>query len=213
MARQHPVRASHQRCGAAHARRPRDLDDRSPRRSGTIARQCRHGAAHGFLVDRRRLESRVLKPRRAFTLVELCMALTLGALTLSIVVAIGTRERRLHVALAHRVAGARQLRHAAQILPIDLRALDPRGGDISPGEARDTSIQFRSTVAAGVICSISATEIALVPAAAREGELYSELSAPRAGDTLWSLGDADTSDLWIPAAIQSVRQSVGRCGA
>jgi hypothetical protein len=155
----------------------------------------------------------VLKPRRAFTLVELCIALTLGALALSIVVAIGTRERRLHVALAHRVAGGRQLRHAAQILPIDLRALDPRGGDISPGEARDTSIQFRSTVAAGVICSISATEIALVPAAAREGELYSELSAPRAGDTLWSLADADTSDRWIPAAIQSVRQTVGRCAA
>ena len=153
----------------------------------------------------------MLTAGRGATLVELCVALAVGGLALAVIVATGTRERRLHVALAHRIAGGRQLRHAAEILPIDLRPLDPRSGDIAPGEARDTSLQFRATVAGGVICAISASEVALVPATTRGGELHSEVSQPRPGDTLWALVDDDTTDQWLPARIQSARQASAHC--
>lgn len=155
----------------------------------------------------------MLNARRGLTIVELCVALTLGGLALCTVTAIGVRQQRLHFALAQRLAGARQQRHAVAILPIDLRALDASEGDIEPGEARDTSIQIRATVAGGVICAVTAGEVALVPAEARDGELYSALSSPRAGDTLWALADADSSDRWISARIVSSRAAAGRCAA
>ena len=153
----------------------------------------------------------MLKLRRGLTLVELCIGLTLGSLALSIIIAIGVRERRLHYALAQRLAGSRQLRHAAGILPIDLRSIDPREGDIAPGEARDTSIQFRATVAGGVICAVNAADVALVPGDASGGRLFTLLSAPRAGDTLWALAAADSIDRWIAATIVSVRTAAARC--
>ena len=155
----------------------------------------------------------MLKSRRALTLIEVCIALTLGGLALSVVMSIGVRERRLHVALARRLASARQLRHASEILPIDLRGLDARTGDIPPGEARDTSIQLRTTVASGIVCGVAGTDLALVPATALDGALYSALSLPRVGDTLWALVDADTTDRWIASEILSVRTASGRCGA
>ena len=152
----------------------------------------------------------MLKARSGLTLIELCIALTLGSLVLCTVTAIGVRERRLHFALAQRLAGARQLRHAAEILPIDLRALDVSEGDIIAGEARDTSLQIRATVAAGVICALTASEITLAPDTP-DGELYSALSSPRAGDTLWALADGDSTDRWLPAGIVSSRTATGQC--
>jgi len=155
----------------------------------------------------------MLNARPGLTLVELCIALTLGSLALCTITAIGARQQRLHFALAQRLAGARQLRHTAEILPIDLRAIDASEGDIVAGEARDSSIQFRATVAGGVICAVTGAEVALVPAEARGGELYTALSSPRAGDTLWALVDADSSQHWIPAGIVSSRTAAGRCAA
>jgi hypothetical protein len=155
----------------------------------------------------------MLSARPGLTLVELCIALTLGSLALCTITVIGARQQRLHLALAQRLAGARQLRHAAEILPIDLRAIDASEGDIVAGEARDSSIQFRATVAGGVICAVTGAEVALVPADARDGELYSALSSPRVGDTLWALADADSSQRWIPAGIVSSRTAAGRCAA
>jgi len=155
----------------------------------------------------------MLRARRGLTLVELCIALTLGSIALCTVTAIGVRQQRLHFALAQRLAGGRPLRHAAQILPIDLRALDPSQGDIAAGEARDTSIQIRATVAGGVLCALTATEASLVPGDAANGVLYSSLSTPRAGDTLWALSDADTSDQWVGAEITASRIAAGRCAA
>ena len=155
----------------------------------------------------------MLNARPGLTLVDLCIALTLGSIALCTITVIGARQQRLHFALAQRLAGARQLRHAAEILPIDLRALDANEGDIVAGEARDSSIQIRATVAGGVICAVTGAEVALVPADARKGELYTALSSPRVGDTLWALADADSSQRWIAAGIVSSRTAAGRCAA
>lgn len=144
-----------------------------------------------------------------FTLAELLVVILLGGLVLALVFSIGARLQRELVALALRIGGGGQLRSGAAILALDLRAVSSTGGDIAPGEARDTSLQLRSTVLSAVACAVREEEIDVMPLAGANGAPAG--GTLRVGDTLWVLADADSGERWLPMAALGVRSAPDGC--
>ena len=155
----------------------------------------------------------MLTPRRAFTLLELCVALTLGAAALAIVVAAGIREQRLHLAATRLLADGEHTRQASAIAPIDLRALDPRAGDLRADVASDTMLEVRITLASGIVCAVDGSFVSLVPGSAAGGLFGSFVSLPDPGDTAWALVVDDTTEHWRPISLRGASLSRGRCPA
>lgn len=151
------------------------------------------------------------KSRGGLTLIEMLVALSIAGVALALVGAITVREQRVFGDLADRAATAGQLREAAAILPIDLRALSPASGDIRA--AADTALELRGTIGSGVVCDTAPGGLVLPPASA--GASYASfLMAPDAGDSVWLLTASDSGDRWIAHAITfAAAAPPGRCAA
>lgn len=155
----------------------------------------------------------MLSARRATTIVELLVALAAGAIVIAAVARLYVAQEATARTL---LAGARdeaRIREAASILPVTLRAVAPREGDIPPGMASDTAIELRETIASGVVCDIGAAFVTLPEDSDDATTLGAYLSRPEAGDTAWMLGAADSSGTrrWLGRAISDV--GAARCGA
>ncbi len=153
-----------------------------------------------------------VRPRRTgFTLVEMLVALSIAGVVLALVAAITVREQRVFGDLAERAATAGQLREAAVVVPIGLRALSPASGDIRA--AADTALELRVTIGSGVVCDTAPGALVLPPASM--GPPYASfLMAPSAGDTAWLLTASDSGDRWQPRAVtDAASASPGRCAA
>jgi prepilin-type N-terminal cleavage/methylation domain-containing protein len=154
-------------------------------------------------------ERDTLSSRRGFTLAEIILALVLGALVLGIVAAVGSQlQRRLSIQ-ADRQSAREQLTSAAELLPIDLRGLSPNSGDIALGEARDSSIQLRATIASAFVCAKTATILVLAPYLGPGGR--SVAMPMQAGDTAWLLTDHDTGEVWRSVPLRGARRVPGSC--
>ena len=132
------------------------------------------------------------------------MVLIVGGTALGLVSSISLREQRLIEDLAQATATSGQLRDAAAIVPIDLRAMSPAHGDIAAGQARDTSLELRATIASAVVCDTLGRAIVLAPAGSGSGTFGSIRTAIQAGDTLWLYSPTDTGEVWLPYSIAYV---------
>ncbi len=150
--------------------------------------------------------------RRGVTLLELMVAIVIGGLALGLVSAVSVRQQRVFSDLADAAAMGGQLRDAAAILPIDLRAASAVAGDVRSGEARDTSIELRSTIASGVGCDTSSGHVLLAPPTGGAGTFGSVAVAIQAGDTAWVFTPMDTGDVWRPYRVASATgAAAGQC--
>jgi type II secretory pathway component PulJ len=154
-------------------------------------------------------EADTLPSRRGFTLAEIALALVLGALVLGLVATIGSRLQQRLALQADRLSTREQLSSAAEVLPIDLRALSPNGGDIAVGEARDSSIQLRATIANALVCAATSTTLLLAPYLAPGGRAVAMPMQP--GDTVWLLVDNDSGEGWRPLRLRGARTVLGSC--
>jgi prepilin-type N-terminal cleavage/methylation domain-containing protein len=152
----------------------------------------------------------MMRSRRGVTLVELVVAMAVGGVVLALVAAISVRQQRLHADLADRLALTEQLRQAATVLPIELRGLAVDAGDLR--EARDTAVEFRSTIASAVVCDTLSGGVVLAPATAGSSALAGFLTSIADGDTAWAF-TPDSIDRWIPLPIGSAGSAAGGgCG-
>lgn len=149
------------------------------------------------------------RPRKAFTLAEVLVTLTLSALVLGIAVSVGARLQHRLLAESTRLADDEQLASAAQLVPLDLRSASTQAGDIA--EARDTSLQLRTTTGTGIICGGSATSLLVASSLGAGGR--SPTLAATVGDTLWLLADADSIEQWRPLRISGTRRVTATCPA
>jgi len=156
------------------------------------------------------LTSRGLHRRTGTTLVELLVALTLGGLVLGMVGAMCVRQQRIYADLSVNAARSEQLRDAASILPIDLRALSRGAGDIR--EALDTALEFRATIASAVVCDTAGGSIVLTPPTS-DASAFTSMEAPiAAGDSIWLLSGTDSIAPWASARILSTGSAqAGQC--
>ena len=135
------------------------------------------------------------RPRRAFTLIEMVVSLTLTGVVLALVSAISLRQQRIVADLAEQRAVSERLREAAVLLPIQLRSASP--SDLR--EALDTALELRATIAMAFVCDTAASELVLAPG----GDDAMMLSPIEAGDSAWVLATSDTSE-WLGARITAV---------
>jgi len=140
--------------------------------------------------------------------------MTIAGALFALVVGIAVRQQRVFGDLADGSALEARLREAAALMPVDLRALSPGGGDVR--DARDTSLEIRATIATAVVCDTGASRIVLAPAVAppttrrslgsgSDRASYASYSTPVvAGDTAWFLSESDTSERWTPVPIAGI---------
>lgn len=145
--------------------------------------------------------------RRGVTLVELVVTMAVGGSVLALVAAISVRQQRLHADLRDRTALAEQLRQASAVLPIELRGIAVDAGDLR--EARDTAVEFRSTIASAVVCDTIAGGVALMPAVGGDSTFAGFVSPVAPGDTAWVFAPGDSVDSWIPFSIAATTSTSG----
>jgi len=153
----------------------------------------------------------MLNLRRAFTLVEVLVAAVVGGAVLALLATVSARQQRLHRQLVLATGRAEQLQQTEALLPTDIRALAPGEGDIAPGGARDTALQFRATTLSGVVCDTAGRSVSLAPVTATGPVLVSSALLPSAGDTLWALAVSDTGEQWYALPISAVGADHGGC--
>ena len=138
--------------------------------------------------------------RRAASLVELLVSLTLASIVLSAATASVLRQQRTHAGIAGIAASDGQLRVATGLMAGQLAFIDASAGDLSSGEAQDTAIQLRATMAVALACDSAAGRVAFLPEPPDAVPLAGVASQPRVGDSLWFMGDS----AWKGARIASV---------
>ena len=143
-----------------------------------------------------------LHARRGTSIIEVIIAMVVAGVVLAIITTISVRQQRLFTDLADGIALSGQLREAATILPIDLHGVSVASRDI--GEARDTSIELRATIASAVVCDTTSNGFILAPVAAGATTYGSYLTAIDAGDTVWVFTPTDSVDEWRPFSISGV---------
>jgi prepilin-type N-terminal cleavage/methylation domain-containing protein len=134
--------------------------------------------------------------RRGVTLVELLVTMVVGGIALALVAAVSLRQQRVLADLADGAALSGQLRDAAAILPIDLRAVASGAGDIR--EAGDTSLEVRGTIASAVVCDTTPGGVILAPSSAASDTYAGYGAPPEIGDTAWVFSPADSLERWTP---------------
>jgi hypothetical protein len=147
------------------------------------------------------LSCTVHRSRRGITLIELLVGLAVGGTALGLIAAISFREQQTFNDLAAVASSDAQLRDAGSLLPVDLRPLAPATGDIRAGQARDTSLELRATIASAVVCDTTSTALILAPSG-QGSTAYGSVAEPiEAGDTAWLYSATDAADEWRPIRI------------
>lgn len=143
-------------------------------------------------------------------MLELLIALGVGAVVLSLGATIGFRHQRFHRDVVIAVARAEALDQLVALMPISIRGVAPGEGDLAPGAARDTSLEFRAVIASGVVCDSGASTVIMAPTDSTM-HLSSTLTRPAAGDTAWLLEGSTLPQAWTPRPILAVLDSNAIC--
>jgi len=139
---------------------------------------------------------------RAFTLIEVVLALVmLGVIAAALLAALAPQQRLLR-AVRELVEARRTLDDGARVLRYDLRAIAPGAGGIY--DMAEDHLEFRAVSGASVVCAIDAarTELSLAPRVDEGPALTAWVTAPMPGDTalLYADGESDSAR-WIPYEI------------
>lgn len=142
--------------------------------------------------------------RRAASLLELLVALVLTALVLGTATSSALRQQRVHARIRSVSGADAQLRAATLVLAGQLALLDPLAGDLAAGEAADSALQFRATIATSLACGTETGSATLLPDTVAVSGMSSR---PKAGDSLWWLIDS----VWTVARIAGVSLVSASC--
>ncbi len=165
---------------------------------------------------RRRLTRRHC--RRAFTTVELVVALVLGGVIATAIAGVLRRQQRFFTAASTLVEQRVSLRDATGILPGELRALAPGAADVVAFS--DSSLDVRATIATAIVCDTvpGGGAIDLVPAR-RSGEpqLTSFTTSPQSGDIALvydeRLPSDSSDDEWVSLEVADVTALTNACAS
>lgn len=133
--------------------------------------------------------------RSGVTLIELIVAMAVAGIVLSTIAAISLRGQRLFADLAGARAATARVREATDILPLEIRGATPASGDIR--EARDTALELRGTIAAGIACIAESGGLALAPPTPGPLSYAGVLTPVDSGDSAWVLTPSDSVASWV----------------
>ncbi len=142
---------------------------------------------------------------RAFTLVELVVALAVGGVAFGSFALVVAQQERTHAELARRLRARAQMREGLTALVTELRAISPAAGDIPGGGARDSSIEFRATIGSAAVCHVAHQSVSI--------GLASFVASPQPDDTAWAYVGGSAGSSWMPLAIVALgNDQLPACG-
>lgn len=147
--------------------------------------------------------------RAGMSLVEVLVALSLGAIVLAVAASSMLRQQRGVRWIEGLSAAELQVRPVSSALPDELSQLDASAGDIAPGEASDSSLQLRAVVAASLSCD-SAAALTLLPDTASAPAMVGGMSAPAVGDSVWFYLGSPLG--WRARTVTGVARTTTACG-
>ena len=152
----------------------------------------------------------MLSARAGHTILEMLVATTIATLVIWLGASIAFKQQRFHRDIVIAVERTDQLEQIVALMPISIRSVAPGEGDIAPGAARDTSFEFRATIATSVVCDSAPGRVVLAPAA-QSPRLTSMITRPESGDTAWVLTLSDSTEQWVPRVITGVSDGPHAC--
>jgi len=150
-----------------------------------------------------------------FTTVELMVALALSGIVLAAIGAVLRRQQRFYASAASLVEQRVALRDVTGILPGELRAVSPTGGDVLA--FADSALELRATIGTAIACDTvpGGGALALAAASGRRASLSSFTTAPQPGDValVYAGGASDRTDddRWISLGVADVVSSPAVC--
>lgn len=149
--------------------------------------------------------------RRGATLLELLVAMALGAVLLAAASSTLVRQRRSASAQTSRVRAESQVRAALGELEVALEGLSPAAGDLVAGEARDTALQLRTVIASAIACDSTIGFASLATADTGAERASGLAAAPKAGDSLWWRPPGASA--WVARRVTTITAKSGSCSA
>ena len=154
--------------------------------------------------------------RRAFTTIELIIALVVGGIIAGAVMSVLRRQQRFYTNAAQLVEQRVSLRDATGMLPAELRALSPAGGDVLA--VSDSALEIDATIGTAVACDTVAggQAIDLVPVqSAATAPLSAYTAFPQPGDIALVYDarspDLASDDAWVAFDIADVASVTSAC--
>lgn len=144
-------------------------------------------------------------PRAGGTLAEVIVAMTLSVIVLGTATTSLLRQHRAAASLGATARSGAQLRAATGAIGAELSLLAIASGDLVPGELRDTALELRGFVGAGLACDSDAggAVLAVEPVSA-------PAVAAKAGDSLWWYTGVSGQE-WRGALITASDSAVAPC--
>jgi hypothetical protein len=132
--------------------------------------------------------------RRGFTLIEILMVAVLAVLVLGGMMSVLVRQQRFYLGTADLLEARSQTRQAAGILPTELRALSPVGGDIL--SMSDDALEIQATVGSSAICALASGLVTLPPINPIMGNAVTTWAVePAVGDTVLIFNEGPTGSM------------------
>ena len=157
-----------------------------------------------------------MSARAGATTVELIVALTVAGILSASIGTLLRRQQRFYARAANAVEHRVSLRDATSILPAELRALSPAGGDVLAFS--DSSLDIRATIGAAVVCDVGVDgySLDLVPGGLAGSTVLAAFSTtPQPGDIALTfdagLPDEPRDDRWIARDVASVSTRDDAC--
>jgi prepilin-type N-terminal cleavage/methylation domain-containing protein len=150
--------------------------------------------------------------RRGASLVELIVTMAILCIVLSLVGRTLVGQQRLYRGLHVAELSSRAMQQGLQIVGAELESLSPDDGDMVPGQATDSAVEFMSLIAAGVSCGSQGSTIRL-PAALDTAApaLASYVSTLDVGDRLLAWDAESSPEQWRARTIVSVQRGGAAC--
>ena len=149
--------------------------------------------------------------RRGTTLVELVIALALTGMLLAAASAGMLRQQRGFRWVGELGGAEAQMRPLAQMLPSELALLEPAAGDLAPGQASDSTLQVRATVASSFACDSSAGTVLVAPQDASGVAVVAPALSTVAGDSLWFFSGDSLG--WQGRRVAGATSASAACGS
>lgn len=148
--------------------------------------------------------------RRAFTLAEMLVALTLGSLVATVVLKLLNTTQRASQTITERINVQQNLRDGVYFISTALREIDAGDGDIIQMDS--TSVKFRGMTWTSILCAAPLASGANVLLPIRNDAFYGSQLPSSVQDSVLIYREGDplksTDDRWLPGAVVSTASSV-----
>lgn len=154
--------------------------------------------------------------RRGASTVELIVVLIVAGVMSSTIGTLLRRQQRFYTRATTLVEHRASLRDATAILPAELRAISPTGGDVLAFS--DSSLEIRAAIGAAVICAVAADALGvdLAPTDVSSATVVSAFSTtPQPGDLALIFDSGapnEADDRWVAREVAGVSSTVDACG-